>query len=98
MMKTSKRSFLAATFAALAVTAAPVVSAPARAADAVKVGVILPMTGPFASTGRQVSAGLKLYMQQNGDTVGRQEDRDDPEGRWRRAGPDEASGAGTDRQ
>ncbi|MGN6583250.1 MAG: ABC transporter substrate-binding protein [Rhizobiaceae bacterium] len=54
---------------ALAVTAAPVAFQAARAADTVKVGVILPMTGPFASTGRQVSAGLKLYMQQNGDTV-----------------------------
>ena len=27
------------------------------------------MTGPFASTGRQIEAAAKLYMQQNGDTV-----------------------------
>ena len=34
-----------------------------------KIGLILPMTGPFASTGRQIEAAAKLYMQQNGDTV-----------------------------
>ena len=42
---------------------------PARAEDSVKIGLILPMTGPFQSTGRQISAGVKLYMQQHGDTV-----------------------------
>jgi branched-chain amino acid transport system substrate-binding protein len=31
--------------------------------------VILPMTGPFASTGRQVEAGARAYMAINGDTV-----------------------------
>jgi len=35
-----------------------------------KVGLILPMTGPFASTGKQVEAAARLYMAQNGDTVG----------------------------
>jgi branched-chain amino acid transport system substrate-binding protein len=34
-----------------------------------KVGLILPMTGPFASTGKQVEAAARLYMAQNGDTV-----------------------------
>jgi branched-chain amino acid transport system substrate-binding protein len=34
-----------------------------------KIGLILPMTGPFASTGRQIEAAVKLYMQQHGDTV-----------------------------
>lgn len=42
----------------------------AQAQDIVKVGVILPMTGPFASTGRQVEAGIKAYMALNGDTAG----------------------------
>ena len=41
----------------------------AWAADPVKVGLILPMTGPFASTGRQISAACRLYMAKNGDTV-----------------------------
>ena len=34
-----------------------------------KIGLILPMTGPFASTGKQIEAAAKLYMAQNGDTV-----------------------------
>jgi branched-chain amino acid transport system substrate-binding protein len=37
--------------------------------DVVKVGFIVPMTGPFASTGKQLVAGARLYMQLNGDTV-----------------------------
>jgi branched-chain amino acid transport system substrate-binding protein len=36
---------------------------------ALKVGLIVPMSGPFASTGRQIEAAVKLYMQQHGNTV-----------------------------
>jgi branched-chain amino acid transport system substrate-binding protein len=31
--------------------------------------LILPLTGPFASTGRQVEAACRLYIARNGDTV-----------------------------
>ncbi len=41
----------------------------AAAQDAVKIGLILPMTGPFASTGRQIDGAVRLWMQQHGDTV-----------------------------
>jgi len=41
----------------------------AIAADAFKIGLILPLTGPFASTGRQIEAACRLYMDQHGDTV-----------------------------
>ncbi|MCK9508236.1 MAG: ABC transporter substrate-binding protein, partial [Pigmentiphaga sp.] len=41
----------------------------ASAQEVVKVGLILPMTGPFASTGRQIEAAAKLYMAQHGNTV-----------------------------
>src|SRR6188472_1969573 len=41
----------------------------AFAQDSVKIGLILPMTGPQASTGKQIDAGVKLYMQQHGSTV-----------------------------
>jgi branched-chain amino acid transport system substrate-binding protein len=34
-----------------------------------KIGLILPMTGPFASTGKQIDAAVKLYLAQNGDTA-----------------------------
>ena len=37
--------------------------------DTFKVGLLLPMTGPFASTGKQMEAGARLYLQQNGSTV-----------------------------
>lgn len=41
----------------------------ARAEDTVKIGLILPMTGPFQSTGRQIDAAVRLYIQQHGKTV-----------------------------
>jgi branched-chain amino acid transport system substrate-binding protein len=41
----------------------------AFAQETVKIGFILPMTGPQQSTGKQISAAAKLFMQQNGDTV-----------------------------
>jgi branched-chain amino acid transport system substrate-binding protein len=37
--------------------------------DTVTVGLILPMTGPQASTGKQERAGAELYIQQHGDAV-----------------------------
>jgi len=40
-----------------------------RAADPVRVALILPLTGPFASTGRQIEAAVRLYMARNGDIV-----------------------------
>src|SRR5438876_511646 len=41
----------------------------APAQDAVKIGLILPMTGQQASTGRQIDAAVRLYQQQNGANV-----------------------------
>ncbi len=41
----------------------------AHAQETIKIGLILPMTGPFASTGRQVDAAARLYLAQNGNTV-----------------------------
>ncbi len=61
-----RRTFLGAA-GAVAVTLA--LSGAALAQETVKIGLILPMTGPFASTGRQIEAAAKLYMQQKGDTV-----------------------------
>ena len=34
-----------------------------------KIGLILPLTGPFASTGKQIEAACRLYIAKNGDTV-----------------------------
>ncbi len=41
----------------------------ALAADPFKIGLILPLTGPFASTGKQIEAACRLYIAKNGDTV-----------------------------
>jgi len=61
-----KRSIIRAAVA----TALLGASALALAQDNVfKIGLILPMTGPFASTGKQVEAAAKLYMAQNGASV-----------------------------
>ncbi len=38
--------------------------------DTVKIGVILPMTGPSASTGKQIDAAIKLWVAQNGNKAG----------------------------
>ena len=34
-----------------------------------RIGLVLPMTGAFASTGKQIDAAVRLYLAQNGDTV-----------------------------
>ena len=41
----------------------------AHAADPLKIGLVLPMTGPFAAYGKQIEHGVKLYLQTNGDTI-----------------------------
>ncbi|MCP3384577.1 ABC transporter substrate-binding protein [Bradyrhizobium sp. CCGUVB4N] len=55
--------------AAVAAIAGLAAVAPAKAEDTVKVGLILPMTGGQASTGKQIENAIKLYMQQKGDTI-----------------------------
>ena len=63
MAKWTLRAALAGVAALLAGTA--------MAADTVKVALILPMTGPFASTGRQIDAAARLYLDQHkGDLQG----------------------------
>ncbi len=44
-------------------------AAVANAQDTVKIGVILPMTGPFQSTGWQANAAINLFLKQKGSTV-----------------------------
>ncbi len=48
---------------------APWASLPALGQDAVKIGLILPMTGQQASTGKQIKAAVDLYIAENGTTV-----------------------------
>ena len=53
----------------LAASALALATLPALAQETVKVGLILPMTGQQASTGRQLEAGVKAYMAQHGNKV-----------------------------
>ncbi len=61
----TKRNFLTALSAAalLAVGATA-----AHAAQPLKIGMVLPMSGPFASYGKQIESGARLYLAQNGGT------------------------------
>jgi branched-chain amino acid transport system substrate-binding protein len=61
-----KRQFLNATALAVLALAGGQVMAQS---NTFKIGLILPMTGQQATTGRQIEAAAKLYMAQNGDMV-----------------------------
>jgi branched-chain amino acid transport system substrate-binding protein len=58
-------------FTAAALAVASLASATSALAqdNTFKIGLILPMTGQQATTGRQIEAAARLYMAQNGDTV-----------------------------
>ena len=71
------RYFLAACMAA-AISGIDVGHATAQ--DVVKIGVVIPMTGGFASVGREVADGAKLYIRQYGKTVAGSKSRTDYSG------------------
>jgi branched-chain amino acid transport system substrate-binding protein len=54
---------------AAAAAAFGLVTVSAQAQSTVKVGALLPMTGPQQSTGVQISAAMRLYMARHGETV-----------------------------
>lgn len=62
-MRHIKKSITATVFALAA-------SLTAHAADPIKIGLVLPMTGPFAAYGKQIEHGVKLYLATKGDTFG----------------------------
>ena len=63
--RTALRGFAAATLTLGMGLAGP----QALAADPIKIGLILPMTGQQATTGRQIDAAVKLYLAQNGNMI-----------------------------
>jgi len=66
-----KRHLLRASAAAAIALSTGLNVLPAVAQDNVfKIGLVLPMTGQQATTGRQIEAAARLYMAQNGDMVG----------------------------
>jgi branched-chain amino acid transport system substrate-binding protein len=67
MQRTTR--FLTAGFAAAAVLLATAAGAPARA-DTVKVGLILPYSGPFARHAKTQDDAIKLWVKEHGSAVG----------------------------
>jgi branched-chain amino acid transport system substrate-binding protein len=65
-MLIGRRTLLRTALLAVA-TAAPI--AAAQAEDTFKLGLIVPMTGGQASTGKQIDNAIKLYIKKHGDTV-----------------------------
>ncbi len=63
-----RRHLIQAASAAAIALAAPL-AAHAQDSSKFKIGLVLPMTGQSASTGRQIEAAARLYIAQNGDTV-----------------------------
>src|SRR5580693_7877271 len=61
--------FLAGCCAIAAAAAAALGIGSASAQDTLKIGIIVPMTGPLSAGGREISAAAKLYVAQHGDTV-----------------------------
>ena len=59
--------YISRTIAILGMTVAAVGSSNAQ--NAVKIGMVMPMTGTLASAGQQVVAGARLYIKQHGDTI-----------------------------
>jgi branched-chain amino acid transport system substrate-binding protein len=41
----------------------------AQAQDTFKIGLVLPLTGPFSSIGKQANLGVRLYMEQHSDDI-----------------------------
>ncbi|WP_333823455.1 ABC transporter substrate-binding protein [Pinisolibacter sp.] len=62
----NRRNLLAAGVAALALSAS---FAPVRAEDPIKIGLVLPLTGPFTSTGKEIVAAAELYNKEAGASV-----------------------------
>ena len=62
MMRTLRNTLVAGAFAFTAFGV--------QAADPVKIGLVSPMTGPFAAYGKQIEHGVKLYLATKGDTFG----------------------------
>ncbi len=69
MRRTFLKGLAATAAAATMLAGAGLGETRAQSGDPIKIGLILPMTGPFASTGKQISAAVNLYIQQKGATV-----------------------------
>jgi branched-chain amino acid transport system substrate-binding protein len=63
------RSYLFVLCTAVIALAAIGLPASAGAQETVKIGLILPMSGPFASTGKEIDAAVRVFQKKYGDAV-----------------------------
>ncbi|MES2534336.1 MAG: ABC transporter substrate-binding protein [Pseudomonadota bacterium] len=63
-----KKRFFLHTLALAAMCATAATGAIAQ--EKFKIGLVLPLTGQFGPTGKQVESAVRLYMAQHGDTIG----------------------------
>jgi len=64
-MALSLRPIFCVAFAALMLAAQPA----AAAEPTLKIGLVLPLSGQLADTGKQIDNAMRLYLEQNGDTI-----------------------------
>ncbi|HWI12388.1 MAG TPA: ABC transporter substrate-binding protein [Burkholderiaceae bacterium] len=68
-MTTKRRALKLALALLTSAAAGACAAAAANEGGPIKIGLILPMTGQSASTGRQIDAAVKLWMAQNGNKI-----------------------------
>ena len=64
-MAAALRHILCVALATFAMAAQPAVAAE----PTLKIGLVLPLSGPLAMTGVQIDNAMRLYLEQNGDTI-----------------------------
>src|ERR1700686_3964649 len=63
------RRLLTAAVATVAGGASFMLAVDARAQDSIRIGFSAPLTGPFADNGKQMLAGVQLFVEQNGAAI-----------------------------
>ena len=69
-MSPSRRTLISSALATLALAAASTLPAQAQALPKLKVGLMLPYTGPFAALGTAIENGFRLYVTEQGGKLG----------------------------
>jgi branched-chain amino acid transport system substrate-binding protein len=64
-----ERPIVAGCLAIATFAAGAAIAQNAATPDAIKIGIVIPMTGTSAAVGREISDAAKLYVAQHGDTV-----------------------------
>ena len=77
---TPRRNFIGAAAVSLLVSALGMVPALAQQSGPIKIGLLVPLTGPLATPGIDMVDGFKLYWEQVGNTAGGRKAKGEPRG------------------